>query len=48
MINPLNTGASAAFRMYSIEQMDYIERKLKYIRGFLKMRPCLIKFVNKE
>ena len=35
MINPLNTGASAAFKMYSAEQIDYIDRKLKHYNEWL-------------
>lgn len=35
-MNPLNTGAGQAFKMYSEEQNDYYERKLKHYNVWLK------------
>ena len=35
VVNPLNTGAGQAFRMYSEEQNDYYERKLKHYNVWL-------------
>ena len=35
-MNPLNTGAGQAFRMYSEEQTEYYERKMKHYNAWLK------------
>lgn len=35
MLNPLNTGASKAFRLYSEEQASYIERKHRHYNAWL-------------
>ena len=35
MRNPLNTGAGKAFKMYSVEQCAYYERKKKHYNEWL-------------